>query len=185
MAILIYIANVSLDGYAEDQEGGIDWGTPGEEYFASINDLQRPVGTYLYGRRMYEAMVYWETAPIADQPAWIAEFTNTWRGAKKVVFSKTLASASSARTTLGQKFDIEAIRQMKAAATQDFTVGGADLAAQALRAGLVDECHLYFWPVALGGGTHALPSDTRINLELVAEKHFGNGVVHVHYRVVK
>jgi dihydrofolate reductase len=185
MAKLIYIANVSLDGYTEDQEGGIDWGIPDEEYFSSINGLQCPVGTYLYGRRMYEAMVYWETAPIADQPAWIVDFTNMWRAAEKVVFSKTLASASSGRTTLERKFDVEAIRQMKAGETQHLTVGGADLAAQAFGAGLVDECHLYFWPIALGGGKHALPSHMRLDLQLLNERHFRSGVVHLHYRVTE
>ena len=149
MAKLIYIANTSLDGYMEDRDGGIEWGTPDEEYFSSINSLERPIGTYLYGRRMYEAMLYWETAPIADQPAWVLDFTDIWQLADKVVFSRTLATASSARTTLAREFDVETIRHMKAGATSDLTVGGADLAAQAFRAGLVDECHLYFWPIAL------------------------------------
>ena len=141
MAKLIYIANTSLDGYVEDGDGGIEWGTPDEEYFASINGLERPIGTYLYGRRMYETMLYWETAPDAGQPAWVLDFTNIWREADKVVFSKTLATVSSARTTLQREFDAEAIRQMKAGTTSDLTVGGAALAAQAFRAGLVDECH--------------------------------------------
>ena len=114
MAKLIYMANTSLDGYTEDRDGGIDFGTPDEEYFSFINDLERPVGTYLYGRRMYEAMVYWETAPIADQPPWVVDFTNIWRAADKVVFSKTLTSVSSGRTTLEREFDVEAIRRMKA-----------------------------------------------------------------------
>jgi dihydrofolate reductase len=183
MAKLIYIANTSLDGYIEDRDGGIQWGTPDEEYFSSINGLQRPIGTYLYGRRMYEAMLYWETAPIADQPAWVLNFTNIWREADKVVFSKTLATVSSARTTLEREFDVEAIRQMKAGDTSDLTVGGADLAAQAFRAGLVDECHLYFWPIALGGGKQALPSHERLALHLLDEKRLRSGIVHLHYRV--
>jgi len=185
MAKLIYIANASLDGYTEGQDGGINWGTPDEEYFSSINGLQRPVGTYLYGRRMYEAMIYWETAATAEQPAWVVDFTNIWRAANKVVFSKTLASASSASTTLERKFDIEAIRQMKAGETHDLTVGGADLAAQAFGAGLVDECHLYFWPIALGGGKHALPSRARLDFQLLEERAFRSGVVHLHYRVIE
>jgi dihydrofolate reductase len=184
MANLIYIANTSLDGYVEDRDGGIQWGTPDEEYFSSINDVQRPIGTYLYGRRMYEAMLYWETAPIADQPDWVQDFTNIWLEADKVVFSKTLPTASSARTTLEREFELEAIRQMKAGDTADLTVGGADLAAQAFRAGLVDECHLYFWPVALGGGKQALPRHERLAFHLLNEKHFRSGIVHLHYRVI-
>ena len=183
MAKLIYIANTSLDGYMEDRDGGIEWGTPDEEYFTSINALERPIGTYLYGRRMYEAMRYWETAPIADQPAWVLDFTNIWREADKVVFSKTLATVSSARTTLEREFDAEAIRQMKAGATSDLTVGGADVATQAFRAGLVDECHLYFWPIALGGGKQALPRHERLALHLLNETRFRSGIVHLHYRV--
>ncbi len=183
MAKLIYIANASLDGYSEDRDGRIDWGPPDEEYFSFINDLQRPVGTYLYGRRMYEAMVYWETAPVADQPPWIVDFTDMWRAADKVVFSKTLASVSSDRTTVEREFNVEAIRQMKVGETRDLTVGGADLAAQAFEAGLVDECHLFFWPVVLGGGKHALPRHGRLDLQLVDERRSGRGVVHLHYRV--
>jgi dihydrofolate reductase len=183
MAKLIYIANVSLDCYMEDPDGGINWGNPDEEYFTSINGLQRPIGTYLYGRRMYEAMVYWETAPIADQPAWVVDFTNMWRAAQKLVFSKTLTSASSAQTALERSFDVETIRQMKADESQDLTLGGADLAAQAFAAGLVDECHLYYWPIVLGGGKHALPTNARLSLELLNERQLGGGIVHLHFRV--
>jgi dihydrofolate reductase len=183
VAKLVYIANTSLDGYTEDPDGGIDFGAPDEEYFSFINSLQRPVGTYLYGRRMYEAMVYWETASIADQPPWIVDFTNMWRAAEKIVFSKTLASVSSGRTILERDFNVEAIRRMKAEATRDLTVGGADLAAQAMAAGLVDECHLFFWPIVLGGGKHALPVDARFDLALLNEERTGGGVAHLHYRV--
>jgi dihydrofolate reductase len=183
MAKLIYIANVSLDCYVEDPDGGISWGDPDEEYFSSINGLQRPVGRYLYGRGMYEAMVYWETAPTADQPAWVADFTNMWRAARKIVFSKTLASASSAQTTLARSFDVEDIRRMKAEDSRDITVGGADLASQAFAAGLVDECHLYYWPVVLGGGKHGLPTDMRLSLELLSERQLRSGIVHLHHRV--
>ncbi len=183
MAKLIYVANMSLDGYTEDPDGGIEWGTPDEEYFGSINDLERPVGTYLYGRRMYEAMVYWETAPEAGQPPWVVEFTNIWRAADKVVFSRTLASVSSGRTTLEREFDVDAIRRMKAGHTRDLTVGGADVAAQAFGAGLVDECHLYVWPVVLGGGKPGLPRHARLDLHLLDEQRLRSGVVHLHYRV--
>ncbi len=183
MAKLIYVTNTSLDGYIEDRDGGISWGDPDEEYFGCINDIERPVGTYLYGRRMYEAMIFWETAPIADQPLWVADFTNLWRAADKVVFSKSLASVSSGRTTLEREFDVEAIRKMKADATHDLTVGGADLAAQAFAAGLVDECHLFFWPVVLGGGKQALPREARLDFQLLNERRTRNGVVQLHYRV--
>jgi dihydrofolate reductase len=185
MAKLIYIANTSLDGYCEDRNGGIDFGTPDEEYFGFINELERPVGAYLYGRRMYEAMVYWETAPISDQLSWVTDFTNIWRSADKFVFSKTLASVASARTTLEREFNVEAIRQMKADTTHDLTVGGADLGAQAFEARLVDECHLFFWPLALGGGKPALPRNGRLDLELLNERRSRSGVVHLHYRVIR
>jgi dihydrofolate reductase len=185
MAKLIYVTNMSLDGYTEDLDGVIDWGTPDEEYFSFINELERSVGTYLYGRRMYEAMVFWETSPVDDQPPWVVDFTNIWRAANKVVFSTTLASASSANTTLERKFDVEAIRQMKAGVSQDLTVGGADLAGQAFGAGLVDECHLYFWPVALGGGKHTFPSDAGLDVQLLNVQQFRSGVVHLHYRVTE
>jgi dihydrofolate reductase len=183
MAKLIYVANMSLDGYNEDPDGGIDFGAPDEEYFSCINDLERSVGTYLYGRRMYETMVFWETAPIADQPPWIVDFTNIWRAADKVVFSRTLSSVSSVRTTLEREFNVEAILRMKADATRDLTVGGGDLAAQAFEAGLVDECHLFFWPVVLGGGKDALPGQARLNLHLLNEQRTRSGVVHLHYRM--
>jgi dihydrofolate reductase len=183
LAKLIYIANTSLDGYTEDSDGGFDFGHPDEEYFSFINELESPVGTYLYGRRMYQTMVYWETAPVADQPDWIVDFTNLWRAAAKVVFSKTLTSVSSGRTTLEQEFKVEAIRHLKASADHDLTVGGADLAAQAIEAGVVDECHLFFWPVVLGGGKHALPLRTRLDLELLNDRRSRSGVAHLHYRI--
>jgi dihydrofolate reductase len=182
LAKLIYIANTSLDGFTEDRDGGFDFGNPDEEYFTLINELERPVGTYLYGRRMYQTMVYWETSPAADQQPWIVDFTNLWRAADKVVFSKTLTSVSSGRTTLEQEFDAETIRHLKASADRDITVGGADLAAQAIEAGVVDECHLFFWPVVLAGGRHALPLRTRVDLELLSERRSRSGVAHLHYR---
>jgi dihydrofolate reductase len=183
MANLIYVANTSLDGYNEDPDGGIDFGTPDEEYFSFINDLELSVGTYLYGRRMYETMVFWETALIAGQPPWIVDFTNIWRAADKVVFSKTLSSVSSDRTTVTREFNVEAILRMKADTTHDLTVGGADLAAQAFEAGLVDECHLFFWPVVLGSGKNALPRHARLDLQLLNERRTRSGVVHLHYRM--
>jgi dihydrofolate reductase len=183
MAELIYIVNASLDGYCEDREGGIDFGPPDEEYFGLINELERPVGTYLYGRRMYEAMVYWETAPLADQPPWVAAFTNLWRAADKVVFSKTLTSVSSERTTLERGFDVDAIRRRKVDEACDLTVGGADLAAQAFAADLVDECYLFSWPIVLGRGKPALPTKMRLELELLDERRTTGGVVRLHYRV--
>jgi dihydrofolate reductase len=185
MAKLIYIANASLDGYCEDRDGSIDFGVPDEEYFGFINEIERTVGIYLYGRRMYEAMIYWETAPISDQPSWLVDFANIWRAADKFVYSQTLASVASARTTLEREFNVEAIRQMKADTTSDLTVGGSDLAAQALAAGLVDECHLFFWPLVLGGGKPALPRHGRLDLQLLDEGRSRSGVVHLHYRLAQ
>jgi dihydrofolate reductase len=185
MAKLIYVTNTSLDGYIEDRDGGIDWGAPDEEYFSFINDVERSVGTYLYGRRAYESMVYWETAPLTDQPPWVVDFTNIWRAADKVVFSKTLASVSSDRTRLEREFNVEAIRRMKAGETHDLTVGGGDLAAQAFGAGLVDECHLFFWPVVLGGGKYAFPVTARLDLQLLNERRSCSGVAHLHYRITE
>ena len=184
LAKLTYVINTSLDGYCEDRDGGIDFGPPDEEYFGFINDLERSVGTYLYGRRMYEAMTYWEAAPTADQPSWVVDFTNIWRGADKVVFSKTLASVSSAKTTLEREFNVEAIRRMKADTTHDLTIGGADLGAQAFGAGLVDECHFFFWPVVLGSGKPALPRE-RLDLQLINERRSRSGVVQLHYGITE
>jgi dihydrofolate reductase len=185
MAKLIYIVNASLDGYCEDPDGDIYFGAPDEEYFGFINDLERRVGTYLYGRGMYEAMTYWENAPVSDQPPWVVEFTNIWRGAEKIVFSKTLSSVATTSSTLRQEFDVEEIRQMKADASKDLTVGGADLAAQALGAGLVDECHLFFWPRSFGGGKPALPTQQHVDFALLDERCSRSGVVHLHYRVTQ
>ena len=185
MAKLIYVANTSLDGYVEDREGGFDWGAPDEEYFSYINGIERSVGTYLYGRRMYETMLYWETAPMADQPPWIVDFANIWQSAKKIVFSKTLASVASARTSLERKFNLDAIRLLRDRETHDLTVGGAGLAAQAFKAGLVDECHLFFWPVVLGGGKRALPRNARLDLQLLGEQRSRGGVAHLHYRITR
>ena len=184
-AKLLSIANMSLDGYLEGPDGSISWGEPDEEYFTRINEIQRSVATYLYGRRMYEAMVYWETASLEDVPRWVADFTTAWREADKVVFSRSLTAVSSAHTTLEHAFDRDGVRARTAVATGDLTVGGADLAAQAFGAGLVDECHLFVWPVVLGGGKPALPRDARYDLELLDEHRLRSGVVHVHYRVAR
>jgi len=148
-----------------------------------VNDLERPVGTYLYGRRMYEVMVSWETAhTVADQPPFMQDFAEIWQAADKIVYSKTLQTVSSSRTRIERDFDPEAVRQMKASAGRDITVGGPDLAAQALKAGLVDECHLFVAPIVVGGGKQFLPDDVRLKLELLNERRFGNGVVHLRYR---
>ena len=183
MARLIYSAISSLDGYVADLDGNFDWAAPDEEVHAFVNDLERPVGTYLYGRRMYEVMVYWETVPaLAGEPSVEHDFAEIWRGADKIVYSKALAAPSSGRTRIEREFDPEAVRHLKATAARDLAVGGPTLAAQAIRAGLVDECHLFVSPIVVGGGTQSLPDNVRLNLELVDEGRFGNGVVHLHYR---
>ena len=185
MAKLIYSAIASLDGYVADEDGRFDWAAPSDEVHAFVNDLERPIGTYLYGRRMYETMVFWETFDAGPEQALpMRDFAQIWRAADKVVFSKTLARASSARTRIERNFAPEAIRRMKAAAERDISIGGSDLAGQALAAGLVDECHLFLTPIIVGGGTAALPEGVRVALELLGERRFGNGVVQLHYRVV-
>jgi dihydrofolate reductase len=182
MARLIYSAIASLDGYVEDRHGKIDWGAPDAEVHAFINDLERPIGTYLYGRRMYEAMVPWETAGTGgDQDAVSRDFAEIWRAAEKIVYSRTLQSPSSERTRIERDFDPAAVRQLKASSDRDITVGGAELAGDAIAAGLVDECHLYLVPVLLGGGKRVLPDNVRAQLELLAERRFPSGVVHLHY----
>jgi dihydrofolate reductase len=182
MAKLIYSAITSLDGYVADKDGNFDWSAPDEEVHTFVNDLERPVGTYLYGHRMYEVMVAWETMQLADQPPSIQDFAEIWQAADKIVYSKKLETVSSARTRIERDFDPEAIRQMKTTAERDFSVGGPDLAAQAIRAGLVDEYHLFLTPIVVGGGKQSLPDSVRVNLELLDERRFGNGVVHLHYR---
>ncbi len=183
MAKLIYSAITSLDGYVADEDGNFDWAAPDEEVHSFVNDLERPVGTYLYGRRMYEVMVYWEDADtVADQPPAIQDFAEIWQAADKIVYSKTLEEASSARTRIERDFNIEAIRQLKASAERALTVGGPDLAAQAIKAGLVDEYQLFLSPIMVGGGKQALPDDVRVELELLEERRFGNGTVYLRYR---
>jgi dihydrofolate reductase len=183
MTKLIYSAITSLDGYVADEEGNFDWAAPDEEVHSFVNDLERPVGTYLYGRRMYEVMVFWETAHTrADQPPVMQDFAEIWQAAEKIVYSKTLETVSSAKTRLERDFDPETVRQMKAAAGRDLTVGGPDLAAQAIGAGLVDEYHLFLAPIVVGGGKRSLPDNAQLKLELLDERRFDNGVVHLHYR---
>jgi dihydrofolate reductase len=183
MAKLIYSAITSLDGYIADEDGNFDWAVPDEEVHAFINDLDRPLGTYLYGRRMYETMVGWETDhTLAEQSPVMRDFAQIWQAAEKIVYSRTLEAVSTARTRIERDFEPDAVRQMKASAQQDMIVGGADLAAHAFRAGLVDECHLFVSPIVVGGGKRSLPDDVRLKLELLDKRRFGNGVVHLHYR---
>jgi dihydrofolate reductase len=183
MAKLIYSAITSLDGYIEDVESKFDWAVPDDEVHAFVNDLERTVGTYLYGRRMYDTMVSWETVSTgADQPSVIRDFAEIWQSAEKIVYSRTLQSVSSARTRIERVFDPERIRQLKDASGRDITVGGPEIAGQAIDAGLVDECHLFLGPVVVGGGKRALPANVRSQLDLLDERRFGNGVVHLHYR---
>jgi dihydrofolate reductase len=182
MAKLIYSAITSLDGYVADEDGNFDWAEPDEEMHTFVNELERPVGTYLYGRRIYEVMVAWETMDLSEQPPFIRDYAEIWRAADKIVYSKSLETVSSASTRLERDFDPGSIRRMKALAGPDISVGGPDLAAQAIEAGLVDECHLFLTPIVVGGGKRSLPNNVRMMLELLDERRFGNGVVHLHYR---
>jgi dihydrofolate reductase len=184
MAKLIYSPIASLDGYVEDEAGNFDWAAPDAEVHAFINDLERPIGTYLYGRRMYQTMVFWETAnPGADQSPVVRDWAGIWRAADKIVYSRTLQTVSSARTRIEREFDPEAIRQLKHSSQRDLAVGGAELAGTAIAASLVDECHLVLCPMLVGGGKRALPTDVRSGLELLSERRFRNGVVHLHYAI--
>jgi dihydrofolate reductase len=183
MAKLIYSTIASLDGYVADEDGKFDWAEPDQEVHSFVNDLYRPVGTFLFGRRMYEVLVAWETLELADQPPYIQDFAEIWRAADKIVYSKTLETASSARTRIERDFDPEAIRELKATKRDlSIGVGGPDLAAQAIKAGLVDEIHLVVAPVVVGGGIEALPDNVRLDLELLDERRFGNGMIHLRYR---
>ncbi len=182
MARLIYSAIASLDGYVADEQGNFDWAAPDEEVHAAANLLQQQTGTMLLGRRMYEVLVAWETMDMDGQPSVMADFAALWRETDKVVYSSTLEDVSSARTRLERDFDPETVRRMKASTERDLSVGGPDLAAQAFAAGLVDECHLFLNPIIVGGGTKALPEKVRVALELIAQRRFEAGVVHLHYR---
>ena len=184
MAKLTYVTNVSLDGYIEDAQGGLDWTEPTDEYFAFITDLVRLIGTWLYGRRLYETMAVWETDPtLAGESELNADFANVWQAADKIVYSTTLDAVSTANTRLERRFDADSVRDMKTSAASDLAVGGANLTAHAFSAGLVDECQLFVYPVLLGGGKHAFPSDVRVQLELLEEHRFGGGAVHLRYRI--
>ena len=185
MAKLIYGAMTSLDGFVADADGNFDWAAPDHEVHAFVNDLERPIGTYLYGRRMYEVMTYWDTAPTdADEPEVFSDYARIWNGADKIVYSTTIETASTPRTRIERAFDTGAVLDLKARANADLSIGGATLAADALRADLVDEVHLFLNPVVIGRGTPALPDDVRIELELLDEHRFGNGVVQLRYRVL-
>lgn len=184
MAKLIYSAIMSLDGYIEDKNGKFDWAVPDEEVHRFINDLERTAGTYLYGRRMYETMAGWETDPslAADSP-FTRDFAAIWQAADKIVYSRTLEGVSTARTRIERDFDPKAVRQLKATTRQDLLVGGPDLATHAFRARLVDECHLFLVPIVVGGGKQSLPNSVCLELELLEERRFGNGMVHLRYRI--
>lgn len=184
MARLIYSAIMSLDGYIADSDGRFEWAAPDEQVHAFVNDLERPVGTYLYGRRMYETMRYWEAAhTVADQPPVGLDFARIWQAADKVVYSTNLQAPDTARTCAERDFDPDKVGELKEAASRDLTVGGAHLAAQAIAAGLVDEYQLFVVPAAVGGGTRALPDQVRLNLAPAEEHEFGSGVVYLCYRL--
>lgn len=185
MARLIYSAIMSLDGYTADADGRFDWAAPDEEVHAFVNELERPVGTYLYGRRMYETMRYWETAhTLAGQRPVSLEFARIWQDTDKIVYSTTLQAPDSARTRIEPDFDLGQVRKLKETASRDLTVGGPRLAAQAIAAGLVDEYQLFVVPAVVGGGTRALPDQVRLELALAGERRFGNGIVYLCYRPV-
>jgi dihydrofolate reductase len=182
MAKLIYAAITSVDGYIEDRHGEFGWAEPDEEVHSFVNEVSRPIGTYLYGRRLYETMAYWERPPdVENQPQYVQDYAKIWQGAEKIVYSTTLESASTARTRLEHEFDPEAVRELKARAAADLIVGGADLAAQAIAAELVDEIQLFLVPAVVGGGKPALPN-VRVDLELLDERRFGNGTAYLRYQ---
>lgn len=183
MAKLTYSALCSLDGYVADREGRFDWAAPDEEVHRFVNDLSRPIGTYLFGRRMYEVLVAWETMDTSGEGPVMQDYQRLWQAAEKIVYSRTLEAPSSARTRIEPEFDADAVRALKARANGDLTVGGPTLAAEALATGLVDELHLVLSPVVIGGGTAALPSGLRLDLDLRAERRFANGSVYVRYDV--
>jgi dihydrofolate reductase len=186
MARLIYSAIMSLDGYTVDAQGSFEWSAPDAEVHARVNELLEPVGTYLYGRHMYDVLVAWETMPTGeDQDPVVRDFARIWQAADKIVYSTTLREASSARTRIERDFDPETVRALVSGSDRDVTVGGPTLAAHAFRAGLVDELQLFVSPVVVGGGTRALPDDVRLELELLEERRFGNGVAHLRYRAVR
>lgn len=184
MARLIYSGITSLDGFVADPDGNFDWSMPDEEVHAFVNDLERSIGTYLLGRRMHEVLRFWDTAhTVVGLSPVEREFTELWQAADKVVYSTTLEEVSGPRTRLERKFDPEAVRRLKAAGDRDLSVGGPDLAAQMIRAGLVDEFHLFVSPVMVGGGHSYFPPGVRLPLELLAERRFDNGVMYLRYQL--
>ncbi len=184
MAKLISLMIESLDGYIADRDGRFEWAAPDEEVHAFANDLMRPIATHLYGRRMWEVMRYWETAhTLPDQTEVELDFARVWQAADKVVYSTTLEAVSTARTRLERAFDADAVSRLKEATAADITVAGPGLAGQALRAGLVDELHVLVSPAVVGGGLRSLPDGLRLDLELLDERRFTGGVVHLHYRI--
>ena len=182
MAKLIYTAITSLDGFIEDTDGNFDWCKPDEEVHAFVNDLERPIGTHLYGRRLYDVMAAWETMPLGNEPPVMRDFAQLWRAADKIVYSTTLDAPRTPNTRIERSFDPDTVRDIKASADRDLSIGAADLAGQAIAAGVVDEIHLLMSPVLIGAGKPALP-DVRLDLELISERRFDNGVVHLHHRV--
>ena len=183
MGRLVYSAIASLDGYVTDADGNFEWAAPDEEVHAFVNDLERPIGTHLYGRRMYATMAVWESLDLAGEPDVMRDFAAIWRAADKVVYSTTLAGVSTPRTRLEREFEPEAVRRLVAGVERDVSIGGPTLAAAAIAAGLVDECHLFLHPVSVGGGTPALPRDQRVHLDLQDEHRFASGVVYLRYAV--
>ena len=181
MSKLIYITNTSLDGYVEDETGAFDWVNP-DQVFGFITELLRPIGTYLYGRRLYETMVYWD-APVEGYPPEHREFARVWQKAEKIVFSRTLTPRTTRNTRVERDFNVEAIRKLKKESAQDIGIGGAELAGLAIAADLVDECHLFLNPVIVGGGKPAFRAGLRRKLELLETHRFSTGVVHVRYRM--
>ncbi|HKU68495.1 MAG TPA: dihydrofolate reductase family protein [Candidatus Baltobacteraceae bacterium] len=182
MASLIYSVITSLDGYVADERGAFDWAAPDEEVHAFVNDLERRVGTYLYGRRLYEVMRAWETLDTKNEPGVVRDFAQIWRAADKIVFSRTLDAAVSGKTRIERAFAPDEIRAMKIASDRDISVGGPALAAQAITAGLVDEYRQFIAPVIVGGGAHWLPRGTRADLDFVEQRRFASGVVYLRYR---
>ena len=183
MAKLIYVTNSSLDGYIEDRQGKFDWTEPDEEVFRFITNLVRKDATYLYGRRLYETMLVWETDPsLAVGSPFERDFAEMWQAADKIVYSRTLETVSTRKTQLERSFDADTVRQLKASAEADILIGGAELAALAFRAGLIDECQLFLLPILVGGGKPALPKNVRLKLDLLEERRFGNGTVFLRYR---
>ena len=182
MARLIYSAIMSLDHYVADGKGNWDWSVPDEDVHTLVNDLARPAGTHLLGRRMYEVLTAWETIDTVDQPRSIQDFAQIWKEADKIVYSRSLKAVSTAKTRLERSFEPDAVRKLKAEAERDITIGGPELAAQGIRAGLVDEYQMFVSPIVVGAGTPFLPNDVHLELELLDERRFGNGVVYLRYR---